>query len=301
MRRMQSAQSIPLQSLAAPDHLLVAVDSSDADFLVSYAVAQARRNHARVTLLHAIVPLNAVAVEAGALPYINDISIERNAQRMLRDLSHAVVREGIDCDVITRHGFAPQVICEELQRGGATRLVMGTHGRKHLAQFALGSVAEEVLRTANVPVFAVGPHAHRKAGREVPRKILHPVSLTGRYQESVRFAINLARIHHAELHLLHVLHSELEANAEPGRSLDWAENAISELIEQEHDESVEIQASATFGNVIREVLFAAAVADADWIVVGIHSHNSRWPLNNSTAYRVLAEANCPVLTIPHPC
>ncbi len=299
MKRNLSERSIPMHALAAPDHILVAIDSSDADFLVSYAIAQAKKNNAQVTLLHAIVPMNAIAIEGGAVPFINDASIELSAQHMLRELSRDMKAQGIDCDIMTRHGYAATVICEELRRTGATRLIMGTHGRKHLAQFALGSVAEEVLRHADVPVFAVGPHAHRKAGREIPRKILHPVSLTGHYEASVHFAMDLARIHHAELQLLHVLHSDLESSAEPGQSLDWAENAMANLVVGEMDERPEIQTSATFGNVIREILFAAAVSDADWIVVGVRGGNSRWPLNNSTAYRVLAEANCPVLTVPH--
>jgi nucleotide-binding universal stress UspA family protein len=299
VKRNLSERSIPMHALAAPDHILVAIDSSDADFLVSYAIAQAKRNSAKVTLLHAIVPMNAMAIEGGAVPFINDASCELRAQHMLRELSRDLATHGIDCDIMTRHGYAATVICDELRRTGATRLIMGTHGRKHLAQFALGSVAEEVLRHADVPVFAVGPHAHRKAGREIPRKILHPVSLTGHYQASVKFAMDLARIHHAELQLLHVLHSDLESSAEPGQSLDWAENAMANLVAGEIEDRPEIQTSATFGNVIREILFAAAVSDADWIVVGVHGGNSRWPLNNSTAYRVLAEANCPVLTVPH--
>jgi len=299
VKRNVSERAIPMHALAAPDHILVAIDSSDAEFLVSYAIAQAAKNKAHVTLLHAIVPMNPIAIEGGAVPFINDISIEMCAQRMLRELSHELTLNEIDCDIMTRHGYAADVICNELRRTGATRLIMGTHGRRHLAQFALGSVAEEVLRSTDVPVFAVGPHAHRKAGREIPRKILHPVSLTGHYETTVRFAIDLARIHHAELHLLHVLHSDLESNAEPGQSLDWAENAMAELVSGESDGNIEIQTSATFGDVIREILFAAAVADADWIVVGAHANRSRWPLSNSTAYRVLAEANCPVLTIPH--
>ena len=63
VRRNVSERSIPLHALAAPDHILVAVDSRDAEFLVSYAIAQAKSNNAHVTLLHAIVPMNAMAVE----------------------------------------------------------------------------------------------------------------------------------------------------------------------------------------------------------------------------------------------
>jgi nucleotide-binding universal stress UspA family protein len=176
---------------------------------------------------------------------------------------------------------------------------MGTHGRKHLAQLALGSVAKEVLRHATIPVFAVGPHAHKMAGRETPKKILHPVSLVGQYAESVDFAIEVAQIHGAQLHLLHVLASDLEANSDPGQSLDWAEDAMSALVPAEPHSIPPVETSATFGDVIREILFAAAVADADWIVMGVHCNCPFWPLNSNTAYRVLAEANCPVLTIPH--
>lgn len=36
-------------------------------------------------------------------------------------------------------------------------VVMGTHGRTGLARYLIGSVAEKVVRTADVPVLTVGP------------------------------------------------------------------------------------------------------------------------------------------------
>ncbi len=45
------------------------------------------------------------------------------------------------------------------QKTKFSHLVMGTHGRKGLARFFLGSTAEEVIRHATIPVVSVGPVA----------------------------------------------------------------------------------------------------------------------------------------------
>jgi len=47
------------------------------------------------------------------------------------------------------------LIVEEARRSGAALIVMGTHGRRGLGRFTLGSDAEMVLRQATVPVLLV--------------------------------------------------------------------------------------------------------------------------------------------------
>jgi hypothetical protein len=47
------------------------------------------------------------------------------------------------------------VIAEQATTRGTDLIVMGTHGRSGLAHPALGSVAEQVLRTAPCPVLVV--------------------------------------------------------------------------------------------------------------------------------------------------
>jgi nucleotide-binding universal stress UspA family protein len=59
--------------------------------------------------------------------------------------------------------------------GGADLVAMATHGRTGVARLLVGSVAEQVLRTADVPVLlwkAAVPRAAARRGRraeEVPR------------------------------------------------------------------------------------------------------------------------------------
>jgi nucleotide-binding universal stress UspA family protein len=47
------------------------------------------------------------------------------------------------------------VICEVAEQVSADLIVMGTHGRKRLAQLLLGSVAARTLQQASCPVLTV--------------------------------------------------------------------------------------------------------------------------------------------------
>ena len=52
-----------------------------------------------------------------------------------------------------------RAIVERAKRIGASFIAMGTHGRTGLAHVLMGSVAEAVVRHAEVPVLVVGPNA----------------------------------------------------------------------------------------------------------------------------------------------
>jgi nucleotide-binding universal stress UspA family protein len=47
------------------------------------------------------------------------------------------------------------LISNEARKWHTGLLVMGTHGRKGIAHFLIGSVAEDVTRTASMPVLLV--------------------------------------------------------------------------------------------------------------------------------------------------
>jgi nucleotide-binding universal stress UspA family protein len=55
-----------------------------------------------------------------------------------------------------------------------------------------------------------------------------------------------------------------------------------------------VETRAASGNLVEEVLRAAVATTADWIVLGV-DEAAFWRFRDSTAYRVMAAANCPVL------
>ncbi|AXC14475.1 Universal stress protein family [Acidisarcina polymorpha] len=294
-----SSELATLAAMANPSRILVATDLTDCDFLVPHVVGQALANHAHVTLIHAIVPLNSFPLEAGATPYPERDSIDREAQTILLHMAHQIRAHGISCDVEVKHGFASDVIREELSRIGATRLIMGTHGRGKWGQFALGSVAKELLKMVDVPIFTIGPHALTPSVQANPHRILHPVSLVGQDNRSIAISTELARTYHAELTLLHVMSPDVGRAHNSERTLTWARHALEALIPKGAELTPPVQTIATCGSLVDEILTTAATSKADWIVLGVDGDYPFWSFKDATAYKVLASATCPVLTIRH--
>jgi nucleotide-binding universal stress UspA family protein len=290
-----SAPCFHTLSFSAPRRILVATDLTDCDYLLPYVIAQAKASNAHVTLAHAIHPSNSFHIEAGIAPYGSGESIDGDVRGALLNMCHQIEAHGIICDIDVQHGVASEVVREALLATGAQRLILGTHGRGKLGQFVLGSVANELLKTVEVPIFAVGPAVLNSPDHATPKKILHPVSLAGDFQKSVDFALDLARIYGAELTLLHVMTPEFGSKVSE-HSLSWARNALAELVSGGAELARPVQFMTVYGKVIEEILCAATHIGADWIVLG-DSDSPAWSLKDSMAYKVLAAASCPVCAI----
>jgi nucleotide-binding universal stress UspA family protein len=55
-------------------------------------------------------------------------------------------------------GGAAEEILKYIQTEGIDLLIMGTHGRKGLDKIIFGSVAEQVVKSASVPVLMINPY-----------------------------------------------------------------------------------------------------------------------------------------------
>ena len=111
------------RAFAAPTRILVATDLTDDDYLVPHAVAQAKASNAHVTLVHAILPAVSISVEAGAIPSMDQLPLDRDARALLMGMARQIEVHGITCDSVSKHGYAPDLIREELRTSGATRLI----------------------------------------------------------------------------------------------------------------------------------------------------------------------------------
>lgn len=286
-------------ALAAPDRILVATDLSDLTYLTPHAIAQAITSPAQITLVHAVVPHDSLPVEAPALPYLDASKVNRDARLSLLGVAREIEAHGISCKVVVKNGYAVDVIREEIDRTGATRLILGTHGRGTLGQLVLGSVAREMITSMPVPVFVVGPHARDTVRHITPRRILHPVSLTGDSHHSVDLAIEIAQAYRAELTLLHVLDRDVADTINPDRALKWARKALDTFIPDATDLVPPVHTMVSTGKLADEILKAADQVDADWIVLGTDAAPRFDPIGASLACQLLARVKCPVLTLCH--
>lgn len=138
--------------------ILIPLDGSTrSESIVAHALSLGRVLEAELTLLRVVVP----AVLGPAAPFTTptDFDPERTrrdeaaAQRYLDALTQRLEAAGVA--VRTRVVVADQVaptILEACERGGSDLIAMATAGRSGLKRLLIGSVADKVLRRADVPL-----------------------------------------------------------------------------------------------------------------------------------------------------
>jgi nucleotide-binding universal stress UspA family protein len=77
----------------------------------------------------------------------------REAEEYLATQAAALRARGVDVAWEVRPGRPDEEIVEAARKAGADLIAMSTHGRSGLGRLLFGSVAEQVLRHAEVPVF----------------------------------------------------------------------------------------------------------------------------------------------------
>lgn len=146
-------------ALGTIEHILVPVDFGDCSRrALQLALEWAKVYGARLTLLHAwLVPEQVSAAVAVSIAQHPESIAELAHREAELNLAKLIRETGAEAGVTLRKEIVRGVPEEQiLERAKAHDLVvMGTHGRRGLAHFALGSVAERVLRSSPCPVLVV--------------------------------------------------------------------------------------------------------------------------------------------------
>ena len=156
----------------------------------SYAVAIARHHDARLYPAHAIVPFMPTELEAPVMPeLLTQVETQKRSQlvEMVRDL-------GISYLALATQGTVEDAVQRWINEHGIDLIVMGTHARKGLDRFLLGSTAEAIFRTATCPVLTVGPNANPRIfdGLKI-RKVLYATALTRQAEAAATYALSFAQ------------------------------------------------------------------------------------------------------------
>ncbi|MDR3727456.1 MAG: universal stress protein, partial [Terracidiphilus sp.] len=174
--------------------------------------------------------------------------------------------------------------------------------RGRLGKILLGSVAEQVLRSVNLPVLTVGPEAHLpvQSGFE-ERVVLHATTLRETSRPSAALACHMAASLKAKLVLLNVLPpvDEMLRDGLP-TGMDSAAMRELRLLAEETGSGccLDVEPVVVHGNPSIEILAEASERHASLIVLGATERSAFENLTRDrTVYQVLAHARCPVLTI----
>lgn len=146
--------------MALYSRILVPVDGSEPSQAgLREAVRVAKDSGATLVLLNVVNELSLPVGDPG-FAYYGELSeyLTKAGQDLVAQTAHEVEAAGVARETLVVDGGAGAVsdaIVEQATLRNCGLIVMGTHGRRGMKRFALGSDAELVVRHARVPVLLV--------------------------------------------------------------------------------------------------------------------------------------------------
>jgi len=282
-------------------NILFATDfSPSADSAFRYAHNLSHSYEAALFSVHVIPHMPFVESAEPAAAQVELSSKQRmtgwSGSESLRDVKH---RE------LVEQGEIPDVILKLVREYNIDLIVIGTGGRRRLEKLLLGSVAEEVFRSAECPVLTVGPHASGWKDGWL-RHIVYATDFGPESEHSLPYAIAFAEANRAFLTMLHVV-------PEPTVPLPEAMPGAMPVIERDEivastqkrlrglvPEATQLwhapECRAQFGLAAETIVKVAQ--GADLVVLGVKRPTPLTKhLGAGVAYRVACDAPCPVLSV----
>lgn len=294
--------------------IVVAYDDSDAARAgLDHALVLAEQFGGKIVAVNlsdlsaaAIVPIRSAAPPQPADPAPLLASLDPARRALFHEISDRVASRDVPVTLEFSANGAVAGIVDAATRWDATAIAIGTHARTGLAHAWSGSVAEGVVRTADVPVVVVRANTPAKPLRRVV------VGVDGSQPSATAsvFATALALEHPIRL----VYCSVIDTGSVTQPIVDLPFDPTPLLAEMRASARDALDAALQYANAIEvypdteiaEALDAATgiiqVADrqaAEAIVVGTHKNGAveRFFLG-STAEAVLRRAHAPVIVVP---
>ena len=138
--------------------ILVATDCSPtSEIAVKLAARLAKEFHARLYVLHSILPELCVFDMCGPVPELGQVDLQRARENPHKYVQHIPDLRTVKHQKRVSLGPASEAIQSAAESNGIDLLVLGSHGRHGLAKLNIGSVAEWAIRRLSYPVLVAGP------------------------------------------------------------------------------------------------------------------------------------------------
>lgn len=276
-------------------HILLATDFGPfTQTALHYSLAIARRYGAKIYLVH-VVPPDLIGDSRTTLD-----DAWREAQRHMTDLLIAGHLKDVDHQVIVEQGEVWPTLSEKIAQHHVELLVIGTHGRSRIGKLLLGSVAEQIFRQATCPVLMVGPKVPPPQGRGV-QKILFCTGFSKHSLFAGVYALSMAQRQGAEMVMLHVSRESPGSAAERKKLQDDLCSRLLSLVPPESGLEHPPSCIIEFGAAAERILAVAEQQQPNVIIMGVRqptgfARRLKW----ATAYEVVSNAPCPVMTVRTP-
>jgi nucleotide-binding universal stress UspA family protein len=274
-------------------NILCFTDFTDAsEAAMAYAVSLARHYSAQ---LYPAYACDQVMLTESAGPDVLQ-EIEDNNRQRLTTLAKTL---DVPCTPLFILGSVEMAAPGWIAQNDIDLIVMGTHGRRGLKHFLMGSVAEAIYRTTSCPVLTVGPHVTTRPNHDFKlSSVLFPTDLKEHAQFAVQYALSVAHESKAPLTLMHVVPLDEARHHDHASLIENADQQLREIIPQEAKDWCKLTFVVKVGDPAKELLGYAETEDPDLIVLGLppgKKFNDHF--RTGVAYNVVAASPCAVLTI----
>jgi len=175
------------------------------DAAANYAAGLAANYGAGIHLLHVITPLPAMSYEYAIDTSPIMKSMQETAKGELQDLAAKVKAAGVDVEYEVRAGDVYEEIKRSIDSVKPQIVVMGTHGRRGVERWFMGSTTEKLLRHSPVPLITISG-AGEKSGTPRFRRILVTTDFSEGTADALAYAFSVAQENESQIRLLHVVH-----------------------------------------------------------------------------------------------
>jgi nucleotide-binding universal stress UspA family protein len=293
-------------------NILFATDfSATSEAALPYVSAIAHRFGSTAHIAH-VLSDTSLAMMTGGIDYVSMDTLYGETQAEAEGKVHQVSSwmGSVPCRTYVRHGLVWPSLSEIVTQNAIDLIVVGTHGRTGLGKLVLGSVAEDILRHAPCPVLTVGPKVRGRARlpefggakREIVpvelelRNIVCATNLAPASVRVVSATIALSEEFAAQLTLVNVIEEYSRPQDRPG-PIENGVRQLQLLVPRDARLAYSPETLVQFGAAWECIVRTADEKEADLIVLGAHPSEATSHVPWSTVHRVVAHANCPVLTV----
>ncbi|MGB3714382.1 MAG: universal stress protein [Candidatus Promineifilaceae bacterium] len=277
------------------DRILVPLDGSElSEVALSAASTLSRGNGIQLVLMsvrqgqdgHHLIP------NIQAERFSDGVPVDY--EHYLGQVSAKLRRSGITTESTITVGEAAEEISTRIQDGDIDLLVLSTHGRSGVGRVLLGSVADEVIQRATIPMLLIRPFGHRNDKILALKKVLVALDGSADSELSLPYAAVIGQRFSSDLLLLSVP-DDLESSSQIN-SLNIYLDRVASTFDDLKLKTETVVIGSDPGYTILEV---AESENVDLIMLATHGRGDRERfMIGSVADTVINHMSCPVFLVP---
>ena len=197
--------------------------------------------------------------------------------------------------IVTQAGNPAEGILEDALTSSFPLIIMASHGRSGMSRWAVGSVADKVVRSSSLqPVMLIRANDSYSDLRDkrLLRKALVPLDGSFESEAVIPYISNIAFKIHMELTLLQVVPKTNQVEIDAESYLASIRGKIQDIVD------VDINYKVCVGPVAETIIDLADELTVDLVAMSTHGMNRNNPLSlGSVAQKVFLGGNTPLLLI----